>query len=205
MVRYRLLTSLTSSDEKNGNRIQGDVEIRGENRLIVSVGSLAAPTESVGYGNTTTEGLGFGERREAPLESKGSDTLNGKVVGGIATLISVQKGSVAVDAQDERVREMGDDKCSSAVDPEVQTVKVLEFKKPENQKELKSFLGLAGYFRDHIRDYSIESRQLYKAVTPYCPGAEIIWTEGLLLELHWLRELIGKALKLYFMDKAAPI
>eukprot|EP01041_Mallomonas_annulata_P012514 gene12514-26366_t len=110
---------LTGSDEKDGNRIQGDVEIQGENGLTVSVGSLAAPTESAGYENTTTERLGFGERREAPLESKRSDMLDGKVVRGIATLTSFQKGSVEVDVQYERVREMGDDKCGSAVDPSV--------------------------------------------------------------------------------------
>eukprot|EP01041_Mallomonas_annulata_P003028 gene3028-5937_t len=106
---------LTGSDEKDGNRIQGDIEIQGGNRLTVSVGSLAAPTESVGYGNTTTEGLGFSERREAPSESKGSDMLDGKVVGGIATLTSVQKGDVTLDVQDERMGEMRDDKCDSAV------------------------------------------------------------------------------------------
>lgn len=37
---------------------------------------------------------------------------------------------------------------------------VLEFKKPTNVKEIKSFLSLSGYYRKFIKSYSVKAKPL---------------------------------------------
>ena len=46
---------------------------------------------------------------------------------------------------------------------------IVHFKLLENQKELHSFLGLANYFRDHIRNHSIIVHPLHDMVKHYKP------------------------------------
>ena len=41
--------------------------------------------------------------------------------------------------------------------------------------ELKAFIGLVKYFRDHLKDLSIVLRPLDKLVTPYHPKDILIW------------------------------
>jgi hypothetical protein len=42
---------------------------------------------------------------------------------------------------------------------------VLEFAKPTNMKELRSFVGLVNYFRDHIQNHSIITQPLQMMIT----------------------------------------
>ena len=44
---------------------------------------------------------------------------------------------------------------------------VVKFIKPTTQKELRSFLGLASYFRDHIRDHSMIVQPLHVLLSNY--------------------------------------
>jgi hypothetical protein len=42
---------------------------------------------------------------------------------------------------------------------------VVEFVKPSNMKELRSFVGLVNYFRDHIQNHSIITQLLQLMIT----------------------------------------
>jgi hypothetical protein len=58
--------------------------------------------------------------------------------------------------------------------------KIKNFRLPQNQKNLKGFLGLASYFRKHIKDFATISQPLQKLMTPYKPRQRINWTNDLL-------------------------
>jgi hypothetical protein len=50
------------------------------------------------------------------------------------------------------------------------------FPKPTTMKGLKSFLGLANYFRDHVRNHSIIVHSLHEMLRGYERHKKIIWT-----------------------------
>jgi hypothetical protein len=54
--------------------------------------------------------------------------------------------------------------------------KVLNFPLPEKQKQLKSFLGLVNYFRDHVEGLSVLTKPLNDLTTPYKKSSSIVWT-----------------------------
>ena len=56
---------------------------------------------------------------------------------------------------------------------------VLQFKTPVNQKELKSFLGLATYFRDHVPNFSTLAAPLHSSITPYLQNRPMLWSQPL--------------------------
>ncbi len=47
------------------------------------------------------------------------------------------------------------------------------------QRQLKSFLGLANYFRDHVNDLSNKVKPLNDIMVPYKKGTSIDWTPRL--------------------------
>ena len=51
---------------------------------------------------------------------------------------------------------------------------VADFPKPETQHALRSFLGLANWFRDHIRDHSTLVRPLHKVLDSYDKRKKLI-------------------------------
>jgi hypothetical protein len=51
--------------------------------------------------------------------------------------------------------------------------KVLDFPLPVKQKQLKSFLGLVNYFRDHVRGLSHKVKTLNGVMIPYKKGTSI--------------------------------
>jgi hypothetical protein len=51
--------------------------------------------------------------------------------------------------------------------------KVLDFPLPDKQKHLKSFLGLANYFRDHVESLSVLIKPLNDLTTPYKKSSSI--------------------------------
>ncbi len=58
--------------------------------------------------------------------------------------------------------------------------KVLDFVAlPAKQKQLKSFLGLVNYFRDHGQGLSHKVKPLNEIMIPYKKGASIDWTPPL--------------------------
>ena len=54
---------------------------------------------------------------------------------------------------------------------------VTNFPLPKTKGDLKAFIGLVNYFRDHIKDASIILRPLDKLVTPYHPKEVLCWTK----------------------------
>jgi hypothetical protein len=45
--------------------------------------------------------------------------------------------------------------------------KIIEFPKPKTFKELKTFLGLANYIRDHVRNHSVLVKPLHDMLVDY--------------------------------------
>jgi hypothetical protein len=52
----------------------------------------------------------------------------------------------------------------------------MEFNKPVFQGGLKSFFGLANYFRDHVKDMSILTIPLEALLKPYKPKDRLAWS-----------------------------
>ena len=50
---------------------------------------------------------------------------------------------------------------------------MIDFIKPSNLKELRSFLGLVNYFRDHIRDHSIVTHPLQAMIIAADKGPKV--------------------------------
>ena len=46
------------------------------------------------------------------------------------------------------------------------------------QRQLKSFLGLASYFREHIEHFSDNVHELQAMIVPYMPSKKLSWTEN---------------------------
>ncbi len=57
--------------------------------------------------------------------------------------------------------------------------KVLDFALPVKQKQLKSFLGLVNYFRDHVQGLSHNVKPLNDIMIPYKESTAIEWTPRL--------------------------
>ena len=85
---------------------------------------------------------------------------------------------------------------------------VLKFPRPETKKQLKSFLGLANYFRDHIRNHSIRVHPLQELVNHYDKrhaSRKVQWTDTAIAAFADIRNAIDKCPKLWFMDDYSPI
>ena len=85
---------------------------------------------------------------------------------------------------------------------------VKAFPIPDTQKQLKSFLGLANYFRDHVRNLSIIVQPLQQLLIGY--GAKtrnklIIWSEKDKKCFETVKDSVSNCQKLYFIDDKSPI
>ena len=87
--------------------------------------------------------------------------------------------------------------------PKLETV--ADFPKPETQHALRSFLGLANWFRDHIADHSRLVRPLHKVLEGYDKRKRLIWTEELLRAYEDTKKAISECPKLYFLDQSTSI
>ncbi len=81
--------------------------------------------------------------------------------------------------------------------------KVLNFDTPVYQKNLKSFLGLANYFRDHIMNHSTIVEPLHQLLKHYQRGTKIKWTPEGLEAFEKIKNMIMKLPKIYFLDEEA--
>jgi hypothetical protein len=84
--------------------------------------------------------------------------------------------------------------------------KILDFPLPKKGKQLKSFLGLANYFREHIQNYASLSYPLHQLILDYdnVRHKHVHWTVEAVRQYETLREAISKCPKLYFMVDDAP-
>ena len=70
-------------------------------------------------------------------------------------------------------------------------------------KQLRSFLGLANYFRDHVRKHSIIAQPLRRMVDGYKKNNrfhKLSWTPETAQSFEELKEAIHNCQKLYFLD-----
>ncbi len=82
---------------------------------------------------------------------------------------------------------------------------VLEFPKPVTHRHMKQFLGLANYFRDHVRNHSIEVQPLQNMVTDYKRGKPLAWTPELEAVFEETKIKISQCPSLSFLDDDLPI
>ena len=82
---------------------------------------------------------------------------------------------------------------------------ILDFKTPETQQQLKAFLGLANWFRDHVNDHSRLVRPLHRMLTGYSKFKKLEWTQELLAVYEATKIAVHECPKLFFMDNISPI
>ena len=61
---------------------------------------------------------------------------------------------------------------------EEKRLKVLNFPKPTNEKQIQMFIGLANYFRDHVPNMTEMTKPLRDMFSPktYKPSGKLVWT-----------------------------
>jgi RNase H-like domain found in reverse transcriptase len=83
---------------------------------------------------------------------------------------------------------------------------VIDFPKPSNNTNLRSFLGLANYFRDFVPNHSNVVNPLHKMIDYYASKqAKLTWTEAGEKAFIYIKLLISKSPTLYFISDTAPI
>lgn len=85
---------------------------------------------------------------------------------------------------------------------------VLNFPRPETKRQIKSFVGLANYFRDHIKNHSIRAQPLQDLVNGYDKKQarhRIKWTDEANAAFEDLRDAIDQCPKLWFLNDYSEI
>ena len=81
---------------------------------------------------------------------------------------------------------------------------IVDMKKPENAAELASFLGVAGYFREHIPRYGERARSLTKLVNLRQRFAEA-WGDEQERDFQYLQQQISRCPLLHWVDRDKPL
>ena len=76
---------------------------------------------------------------------------------------------------------------------------------PTIGKHLKSFIGCAEYFRDHIADLSEKLRPLHEMISDYDKHRRLVWTQEGRKAWDQVREDIRNVQALYFVDPNLPV
>ena len=82
---------------------------------------------------------------------------------------------------------------------------VVDFAKPNTHKEMKSFLGLVNYFRDHLDHVGEPLAILHKMVNNYHPRHKLAWTDKEETAFNAVKDKVNTCPKLFFMDEHSPI
>ena len=84
---------------------------------------------------------------------------------------------------------------------------VLNFPKPEKEKELKQFIGLVNYFRNHLRNLSSVMAPLQDMLLGYQKNSSksLRWTPQTESAYDEVMGLLRNCPMLYFMDDTSPI
>ena len=84
---------------------------------------------------------------------------------------------------------------------------VLNFKTPSTVKEMKSFLGVIGQFREHVDHFGDLTSSLYNVVENYQSSKHklINWTPELLATYEDVKQKVANCPKLFFINEVDPI
>lgn len=82
---------------------------------------------------------------------------------------------------------------------------ILKWPKPETMKKLKSFLGLANYFRRHVNRHSIIVQPLNRMLIAYDKSRRLNWTPEAENAFEEIKHAIYNCPRLSFVDDHSPI
>jgi hypothetical protein len=82
---------------------------------------------------------------------------------------------------------------------------VFQIPLPKNGKDLKSFLGLVSYFRDHIRHLASMTRPLLEVAKRYEKSRVIKWTPEAIDAFETIKRAINDCPVLFFIDDDSPV
>jgi len=82
---------------------------------------------------------------------------------------------------------------------------VMNFPMPKYAKEVKSFLGLANYFRDHVPNHSDVVRPLQNLIPDYKRSNTINWNAEAKIAFEHIRQLINDCPTMFFLTDTDPI
>ena len=77
---------------------------------------------------------------------------------------------------------------------------VVNFVRPETQKQMKSFVGLVNHFSSHLRDCSHILRPLREMSEPFIPKQRLLWTEALITAYQAVRDAFNDLPTMYFIN-----
>jgi hypothetical protein len=86
--------------------------------------------------------------------------------------------------------------------------KISTFRKPERKKDLKSFLGLASYFREHVDKYADMAGPLHGLIEAYTKKGRqnrLVWTPEADTAFDKLKEAIINCPKVHWITPGHPI
>ena len=82
---------------------------------------------------------------------------------------------------------------------------VLETPLPSTVTELRSFLGLANYFRDHVKNFTFYDHDLRAMIGQKPKKAILHWTDRLVEQFNEFKRVINLCPKLYFVNSTLPV
>jgi uncharacterized protein (DUF2461 family) len=82
---------------------------------------------------------------------------------------------------------------------------ILDFKTPKTKQQLKAFLGLANWFRDHVANHSRLVQPLHSMLKSYSKHKRLEWTPALLKVYEDTKVAVHECPKLFFLDDTSPI
>ena len=74
--------------------------------------------------------------------------------------------------------------------PDCRVQAIRDYKKPVNQRDLRSFLGIIGYYRHFIKDYAQHSIHLTNATRKSVP-VELVWSDEMYNEFLYLCNVLA--------------
>jgi hypothetical protein len=83
--------------------------------------------------------------------------------------------------------------------------KAMSIDRPKTERQLKSFLGVANYFRDHIMNHSMIVAPLHDMMEGYRPRRELIWTKEGEEAFERVKKLLCDCPTLFWIDETAPV
>jgi len=83
--------------------------------------------------------------------------------------------------------------------------KVIDFTRPKTGKQLRSFLGLANYFREHVNNHSSRVEPLTRLLDAYDAKKTLDWTDAHTKAFEDVQKGINDCPMLFFVDTDSPV